>query len=54
MYKIYRDGRRYGNKVFDSYESARNFLRKLLRKQTEDKSKTIAISEFDFSVKRAA
>lgn len=31
MYIIKRFGRRFGTKTFDSYESARSYLRKLIR-----------------------
>jgi len=28
MYKIYKDDKRYNNKVFDSYEEARKYVRR--------------------------
>jgi len=31
MYAIYRSGRRYGNKTFQTYEGARSYARKLIR-----------------------
>lgn len=32
MYKIIRNGRRFGNKSFSSYDKARSYARKALRK----------------------
>jgi hypothetical protein len=32
MFKIIRNGRRYGNKKFNTYEEARSYARKTLRK----------------------
>ena len=32
MYVIYRDNRKFNNKVFDSYEKARSYTRKWIRK----------------------
>ena len=32
MYVIYRNNRKFNNKVFDSYEKARSYARKWIRK----------------------
>jgi len=32
MYKVYRDGRKFNNKVFASYNEARNYVRKWMNK----------------------
>ncbi len=32
MYKIYRNNRRYNNKTFDTYESARKYVRRIITK----------------------
>jgi len=34
-YIIKKDGKRYGKKLFDSYESARSYVRKILRKSSD-------------------
>ena len=33
MYKIIRSNRRFNNKLFESYEEARQYIRKWLRKE---------------------
>ena len=32
MYKLYKDDKRYNNKVFDSYEEGRKYVRRLVTK----------------------
>jgi hypothetical protein len=36
MYVIYRKGKRFNNKMFDSYEAARSYVRKWVRKNLID------------------
>ena len=56
MYKLYKHGRRYGNKLFESYEAGRQYARKLARatfpRSPLDTSNPM-ISDYGFSVKRA-
>lgn len=64
MYKIIFKGKRYNSKTFLTYDQARNYIRKLLRKKKFSllvpphvrslKWRTPAISDFGFSVKKVA
>lgn len=54
MYIIKRNNKRFNNKVFKTYEEARSYVRKWLRKQAvfnrEYKYSNPSISDFNFSV----
>jgi len=53
MYKITRNDRRFNKFVFDSYEKARQYIRKWLRKRL-DVQGNAAISKYNFSIVKAA
>lgn len=59
MFKIIRNNRRFNNKTFTSYEAARSYVRKWLRKNmtmsVKDTAKysNPAISLFGFKIKAA-
>lgn len=56
MYKIYQDGRRYGKKLFQNYEQARQYVRKLCRQNPTGRSifdtSNPMIGDYGYSIKR--
>jgi hypothetical protein len=59
-YIVKRDDKRFGKKVFESYEQARTYVRKWLRKREDSRSwdfswakyRNPSISDYGFSVER--
>ena len=53
MYKIVRNDRRFNKFVFESYEKARQYVRKWLRKHL-DVNGNAPISKFNFTITKVA
>ena len=52
MFKVIRYNRRFGNKMFESYNQARSYVRKYLRSKL-GASGTPPLSDYGFSISKA-